>query len=709
MATLTELEEGLRKAHAAGNAEHARAFANAIRQMRAAGEQTAPRDLLSGEGSSPAPWQQDPIAGAPPAAEATPDASWLPNPLEPASRLASDFMAWGADDPNYQPSAVPWLDPINAGLNKAVDSIPVVGPKLTEVGNQVDAWFNNALGFEEQTAADRAVINQNEANRFPQAALAGQVVGTVAPLAAMGATQVGGQVLGVTGNLGQRVLMGGISGGALSAADTIARGGTTEDARNLGLMGAGLGAGFPIAGHLAAPVARAFLGTAPSKGAQMLAPALRKDGITSETEILRLLAAGGDEIRLADLGPNAQGQAAAIATRPGDAQRVIIEALTDRQQGGNARIRAAADGILGPAPVPSYVQAEIRANQQALQPAYREALQGASPVDTSPVAQALDDITRDRVGPSQRAAQQIRNWLDEADAPGTLSADPGRLLSVRNAIDGLFEGEANPQVIGVLSEARRAVDDILSASVPGIKEVDAQFAELARQSDALGNANSQTMSGRKFLGQGPDAPVPAEVADLMASGAIPEGMMIGPSGEAFRFSQSARAEIERIIGTGANDRVALQRLLKGEGSWNYDRLVSTFGQDKADSLLAVLSRERMMAETEALALAGSRTAPVTAAQKELFDQRNPGVIRQGLNMNFGDAAARAADMVAGGYFQQQRQRAMVELAELLMAGQNNREAVDEVARALAMHQQGIFPPSSAPMLLLPEPERQLPR
>ena len=34
MATLEELEAGLRKAHAAGNADHARRFADAIRQMR---------------------------------------------------------------------------------------------------------------------------------------------------------------------------------------------------------------------------------------------------------------------------------------------------------------------------------------------------------------------------------------------------------------------------------------------------------------------------------------------------------------------------------------------------------------------------------------------------------------------------------------------------------------------------------------------------
>ena len=63
---------------------------------------------------------------------------------------AYDLANWGADDPNYQPSAVPWMDPINAFANKAVESVPVVGPALSGFGNQVTTFKRDVLrgGFE---------------------------------------------------------------------------------------------------------------------------------------------------------------------------------------------------------------------------------------------------------------------------------------------------------------------------------------------------------------------------------------------------------------------------------------------------------------------------------------------------------------------------------------------------------------------------------
>lgn len=627
---------------------------------------------------------------------------WAQNPVGGA---AYELANWGADNPDYQPSAVPWLDPISAFANKAVESVPVLGPALSGLGNQVDAAFNNALGFEEQTPEDRAVIDDAQQGRFPVAALAGQVAGTVAPLVAVGATPLGGQMLGVTGNLGQQVLMGGISGGALSAADSTARGGSSEDAMWAGIYGIGGGAAFPMAGHALSPVYRALMGQNASAGAKMLAPGLKSDGLTSREAIVRALMDLGPEARVADLGPNVQGMTGALATRPSNAQRQIVDALTERQFMGNARVRAGVYDILGPSPIPSYVQRDIRFGQAALHPAYLDALRGARAVDTEKLALTLDSMSVTARGNVQTQAQRIRDMLN---VPGTnqLDRDPSVLLATRQAIDDMIQAAKGNNEIGFLSNIRGEVDALLTNAVPNIKQVDAQYQELARQSGALGYANGQTDSGRKILGSGPEAPVPQEVSDMMASGALPEGMFIGPSGQAFRFTQSARAELERIIGTNANDRVALQRILKGEGSWNYDRMVSTFGKEKTDALFALMSRERLMAETEALALSGSRTAPLTAAQKQLFDERQPGIARHAMNMNFGDATAKTLDAVAGGYFQQRRQKALSELADLLLSQSGNQRAQDDIARALSSHYHGILPPSSAPLVALPEPERK---
>jgi hypothetical protein len=139
--------------------------------------------------------------------------------------------------------------------------------------------------------------------------------------------------------------------------------------------------------------------------------------------------------------------------------------------------------------------------------------------------------------------------------------------------------------------------------------VDAKFEELARQREALGR-------GQQMLDSGRTAPRPADVAQEMTAGAVPD-RGIGPSAVPFRLSQGARAEIERLIGTTANDLNALKSALKGDGSWNRARLVSLFGEQKADRLLQILERERTFAATHGAVTGNSETAARQAAQAEV--------------------------------------------------------------------------------------------
>src|SRR5690554_7522441 len=44
--------------------------------------------------------------------------------------------------PPAEPSMVPWLDPITAFANNAVDSVPVAGPTLTNMRQNADAVVN---------------------------------------------------------------------------------------------------------------------------------------------------------------------------------------------------------------------------------------------------------------------------------------------------------------------------------------------------------------------------------------------------------------------------------------------------------------------------------------------------------------------------------------------------------------------------------------
>ncbi|RVD49402.1 hypothetical protein EN746_21150, partial [Mesorhizobium sp. M8A.F.Ca.ET.023.02.2.1] len=215
-----------------------------------------------------------------------------------------------------------------------------------------------------------------------------------------------------------------------------------------------------------------------------------------------------------------------------------------------------------------------------------------------------------------------------------------------------------------LTTARQAVDDELRASVPGIKEVDAKYAELARQKDAVQRGQSVLSSGR-------EAPRPDELAAEVRQGALPQGLQVGPSAVPLRLREGARAEIERIVGTNANDRVALQRLIKGEGDWNRARLSTLFGSDKARSIIDLLDRERLFADTSNIVTRNSETAARVAAREAIDPGNAPGFgVREGFIAGGARGAVRAAGM-----------RSVEKVIEALSNGGNDK-AVADMARTL---------------------------
>lgn len=183
----------------------------------------------------------------------------------------------------------------------------------------------------------------------------------------------------------------------------------------------------------------------------------------------------------------------------------------------------------------------------------------------------------------------------------TLDTNPYTLLQTRNAIDGLQKNEANPQVSRILTETRQMIDDSLAQHVPGIKMADAQFRELARQNEGL-------RIGVKALDSGREALRPEELQQEVLDGVNPEGLMVGPSAKTFRMQQAARADIDRQIGTKANDLVALKNIIKGEGDWNRDRMGMLFGQDRTKDALDLLDRDALFATTKNDVLGNSYTA-----------------------------------------------------------------------------------------------------
>lgn len=518
---------------------------------------------------------------------------------------------------------------VGAALTGFADGVPIAGPALLGAGQRGAAIASTVMngGTYDENLKQAQDITQQAQDEHPYlttgANIAGATAGTIPLVMAAPAAFGAG-----SGGLLVRSGLSGLSGGAIGEADRAVRSDN---------YGAEIGTGFRdgLVMGLAGPT----IGKAVGAGARTIADAVRNrsaalkvginpqalnlirraaldDGLDAAAIQARLTDMGPDAI-LADLGPNLQHQAGALAATPGRAQEIVRTALADRQAGANARIGAAIDDSLGPrSVVPSEVDATIRANQEALGPQYGEVFNRPTRYDFTAITDDLEKSIQNSRGDAQRGLQRVRDMMNVHNT-NQVTTDPRVAFETRQAIDGMLTTETNPKVIGALSETRQMLDDALRASVPRIKEVDANFAELARQREAL-------QRGQTVLASGREAPRPSELVKEVQDGALPRNMQIGPSAVPLRLSQGTRAEVERIVGNNANDVVALNRLIKGEGDWNRERLATLFGQDKADRLIKAVENERIFADTANTVTRNSETAARQAAQAELGGRSSRG-------------------------------------------------------------------------------------
>lgn len=578
----------------------------------------------------------------------------------PAQTPAPQHYAFdGANVPGYDPETGTVdgrTSRMGSFLGGVLSGVPVLGPHIKGGAENIAASLGSRTSGKpkEEVLSDiRGNVAMDEA-AHPVMNVAGGVTGAVAAMAPLIAAAP--EVFGAGGGgLLARSLLGGASGGMLGAADSAQRGG---DALGGAAMGGALGLLGPAAGQAIGAGTRSLVSRIMPGASKAQTAFGRAAGADAVDDIAIRMAAMGDDAMPMDLGPNLQRQAGALASTPGRGQEIVRGAVRGRDAGANQRIRSAIDADLGPARVPSQIEAGIDAGQGALGPSYEAVLRNGRAVDTTRIAHQLESDVVNLRGGAQQAARSIRNMLNITGAD-QLDPNPRTLHEIRKAIDGMMTTEADTNTIRVLTRTRADIDRELARAVPGIKDVDAQFSELARQRTALGRGQQALESGRT-------APRPAELADEFQQGALPQGTQVGPSAVPARLRQGARAEIERIVGTNANDRVALQRLIKGEGDWNRDRLVTLFGQDRADRLINVMNRERAFAETSDVVTRNSETAARQAAQKDVtVPDRPAGAVKSAANLQFGDAASKAFDRIANAFRGAGQETANTELAQLL--------------------------------------------
>jgi hypothetical protein len=568
------------------------------------------------------------------------------------------------------------LDEMNAATNAALD--PVVPQAVSDFfGWQRIPGSNFSERYQNELTRQRG-DDASYDKAHPYASTAMQLAGGVASGGA--ALKAGVPILGGSGGLAQRAAVGGAIGAGTGAVDGFTRGeggvrNRAENAAAGGLLGAGVGMAAPV---IAAGVGAAARGVMDAFDSGPAIPGVGRDvtrvlaraadpGATQRAQQL------GPDAMLLDTGPSMQGLAAGGVGQPGPARSIIADAISGREQGANQRIRQGIDATLGPAPVPSQLESVMQASRRGLGPDYQQALAGARAVDTRGLADSLDTAVVDQRGAGRAAVQRVRDMLN-IHGTDQLDPSPQALLNTRQAIDGMLAKETDTNAQRLLGSARKSVDDEIARSIPGIKDVDARYAELARQSDGL-------QAGGKVLDGGKTAIRPPELDDMMAQGVQPQGRLVGPSAEAFRTQQGTRAEIDRLVGTTANDRMGLKKAIQGEGDWNREKLERIFGRDPTQKLLSLADREAAYAQSVNNVVGNSQT-DARKAGREFFKkveapEISPASTATGLAAN---AAQKAWRAIGGNAADAMADARRAELARLLISTGDTRDAI---LRALA--------------------------
>lgn len=278
-------------------------------------------------------------------------------------------------------------------LTGALEGVPIAGPAILGATKRAsaglaslidgDSYADNLQRGQEVTEGAKAA--------HPYTNMAGQVAGNVAALVPLGATGVGARALGITGpSLLGRAGMSAVSSGAISGADTLARGGDAADALASGgiglgiggaipLVGAGISAGAKAIGNKVAPTINAL--TNPNKEAsRRLGMAFTRDIDANPSMLMNQAdeaAAAANNIPIVNAdrgGETTRALARSVANQSPEARAIIENTASDRF-GAQSQRAAAFIGKLtnGRADDLAYQEAIRATARQVNKPAYAAA------------------------------------------------------------------------------------------------------------------------------------------------------------------------------------------------------------------------------------------------------------------------------------------------------------------------------------------------
>lgn len=454
---------------------------------------------------------------------------------------------------------------------------------------------------------------------------------------------------------------------------------TVQDTAQGTLLGAGIGGAMPGAARVIGAgynaAANAIRGNA--EGMSRGASRHLVDAMVADTPqaVQARLAQLGPDATLADAGPAFLGKAQGASLNSDEGRSVLQGALTSRNAETNQRIMGDVNRALGPAEDPQTVTNTIRGYRSEVDGRnYPAAFANSPPVNPSNVVAELGQMLPNSVGMEARALENLRGML-MVEHNGRLmpQSNPQILHKIKGELDNVIEYDAPGLGLpaaalsrqqGALRHLRGMLNETLEQQVPGYLQANRVSAGLARRGDAV-------ELGTQYLGNGKTTASPGRFTH--------EFQQLEP-GEQIAFAKGSRGEIERKLGTKANDLVALQSELQGEGGWNTAKLATVHGQAAADELINSVDRNRVFRDTYNKVVENSQTAQRTAAAQAMKPTPasetaliNPNMTLTGL----GAAGVKRALAATYGAIRPDQTRAFGEIAEALTRRGSSRDATTQ--------------------------------
>lgn len=438
-----------------------------------------------------------------------------------------------------------------AFADQAIEAIPIAGPSIKEGLEAARGWLGETAsnltgGAIGGTRADMDAFADAAVRGAPIEAGVGQAFGTVAPIAALGMTPVGGAMLGTAGNLLTRTGMSAASSGVIGGLDTLARGGTDEQAGQNALLAGAVGGAVPlVGGAVGAGINRLLSGTSQNV-AELARLATDRYGIPvgpgqiSENPMIRYADSAVNKLPFSGgTVSNAQQQTAfnrAVANTFGEnADTITPDVMTAaRNRIGSEFDRVAQATTTRADPTFDNEMLTIIGNAQ----------QALTEQQVGPLMRQFDAI----VGKFQQGGGaidgQVYQELTKRGAPldvAMQSADPGIrqfARQMRGALDGALERSAIPADVDALRQARqqwwalKTIEDLAEKAPAGDISPALLMGAVRGNLDTMaygggGDLANLARIGQQFLKQPPSSGTAERLAigNLLTKAAAPAGIL----------------------------------------------------------------------------------------------------------------------------------------------------------------------------------------